>query len=539
MSRKSKNKALESLIHDFDKCLSELLVCKDRLIAVGSERSFRRSIVKTNLIFQRNKTKYSEICRENDRLESLVASAELEFKEKLVTRNNLSAKEEEQRRITKTFFEAINQKNCLINNLILHIEEYEIVFLLKYNRFQILRKKSAILLSMLNDLEKTQDDKNSDIEKLKRLVNSLKNELDSNLNVLEQNKEEIKLLDNEIAELEKSNTNISNELFEIDSMIELNENELNSLEERINDKNIECDQIKGEIYSIESKINSQILSVKERQMTNEEIRNKIKSVMEMIKSLNDSINHIANEITINSGFINRRNERIKNITIKIDWFIYKSDEITNKIRNLRSLSNELSDHKYKQEGLVEESHRLDSEFYKMSIIENNLLVVLSLLINMYQNEIDKIKAKIEDLMNERSTNNEILGDKSKMLEKITEEEELLNQELSDLKGKLAEISEKKESFRNNEKKRYLKKKFERELTREFEKVSVELEEKTNKILQSMNQNSDSEIKVFENKMELRLKNTRNDHEIIILEKRNVIESLEKELNSLETIENNK
>lgn len=45
----------------------------------------------SNLIFQRNKTIYLEICRENDRLESVIESAELEVQEKLQTRNNLSA----------------------------------------------------------------------------------------------------------------------------------------------------------------------------------------------------------------------------------------------------------------------------------------------------------------------------------------------------------------------------------------------------------------------------------------------------------------
>lgn len=122
------------------------------------------------------------------------------------------------------------------------------------------------------------------------------NELDANLKVLEQKKEEIKLLDTEIIELEKSITKISNEYFlqyilytiyiyvpsciiyrlcEIDSLIELNKIKLNSLEENIKDKNIECDLIKSHISSIESKINSLVLGVKKRQMVNEEIRNKI------------------------------------------------------------------------------------------------------------------------------------------------------------------------------------------------------------------------------------------------------------------------
>lgn len=55
----------------------------------------------------------------------------------------------------------------------------------------------------------------------------------------------------------------------------------------------------------------------------------------------------------------------------------------------------------------------------------------------------------------------------------------------------------------------------------------------------MNQESDSEIKVYESMVEIRLQSARNDHENIILEKRKVIESLEKELDPLENIENNK
>ncbi|KAF5153303.1 hypothetical protein TpMuguga_04g02360 [Theileria parva strain Muguga] len=49
---------------------------------------------------------------------------------------------------------------------------------------------------------------------------------------------------------------------------------------------------------------------------------------------------------------------------------------------------------------------------------------------MLQNEIDKIKAKIEDLIDEKTTNKKILEDKNKMLERITEEKELLNQVLN-------------------------------------------------------------------------------------------------------------
>ena len=360
----------------------------------------------------------------------------------------------------------------------------------------------------------------SEIKELKNKIKQLKETHDMDLNVIQELKDNINLL-------ESDNLNLKNTK---DNLI-LKENELREINKKMKDlkkKNEKAEEIIEKLKGEGNKLRKANDSIKYLEMEKEGYMQQVEEKENEIKNLEENIREKEQSIRKLNSELDEKKTGIKSLEIKFDKMEKDfNNQINNKEQTIKELENNIEKEKNEKkkqiklvqelnDNLIEANNKINNYENKIKEQNRNMKNNISE-IEELKNEIQMLKNKIENLEKNKQ---ELIKEHGIEVDKLQKEIFELKSNINKLKNEI-KTKENNMQYLNEEKEKLedeLKKK--NNIISEFQKLSQITKDKLEAYLLKNNIQKNQYEKKLENYNDIQIENNKLSQKIILLENEN-------------------